>query len=409
MIRTCLYCGKEFEYEGNRNRKYCSRICRNRANFFKKESTLETCPICGKQFEKGAHNNKYCSLECREKGNYLTKKKWKDTTKGKLHDGGKDIRTCKQCGKEFEWTKCSGNRYLYCSDKCAKQWHYEQALKNVHNAADRRCVEWLQNGVPDNFTVLSDWTEGDGNVEIEIRCNDCGGTFKKQIYKVRAIKNCPLCHKRAYHYSPKYGSMDDYNAARKQKRQESIKQKEKEKESRKQIKICEICGVEFETYQSSRVCCSHECSEKYETEKRIRQKQQFEQEQLSIDRICKNCGTVFHCINVCQRYCSTECAKKMSKSRERAKRRLRIDENYIEDVSLEKLYERDGGICYLCGRKTNYNDYEIKDDVFIAGNWYPSIDHIVPLCEGGEHSYKNTKLAHRICNSLRYVKEKKAQ
>lgn len=337
---------------------------------------IRTCLYCGKEFESSQGwicDRKYCSKEC---GNTARRIKYYEERKNRI---------CKQCGKPFVYSADTGSAW-FCSIDCRKRWNYEQsALKKVHEEADSRCAEWLQNGVQDNFTVLSEWTEGDGNVEIEIRCNDCGGTFKKQIYLARRTKHCPLCWKRSGDSHPrKYGNMDDYKAVLEAKRQESLERKEKEREERKQAKICEI-------------------------EQRIFQKQQFEQEQLSVDRICKNCGNIFHSINSHIKYCSPECAKKMSRSRGKTKRRLRIDENYIEDVSLEKLYERDGGICYLCGRKTNYNDYEIKDDVFIAGNWYPSIDHIVPLCEGGEHSYKNTKLAHRICNSLRYVKEKKAQ
>jgi len=40
-------------------------------------------------------------------------------------------------------------------------------------------------------------------------------------------------------------------------------------------------------------------------------------------------------------------------------------------------------------------------DTFIAGNMYPSIDHVVPLSRGGLHEWGNVKLAHRICNSIK--------
>lgn len=40
-------------------------------------------------------------------------------------------------------------------------------------------------------------------------------------------------------------------------------------------------------------------------------------------------------------------------------------------------------------------------DTFIAGNMYPSIDHVRPLSRGGLHEWGNVKLAHRICNSIK--------
>jgi 5-methylcytosine-specific restriction endonuclease McrA len=49
--------------------------------------------------------------------------------------------------------------------------------------------------------------------------------------------------------------------------------------------------------------------------------------------------------------------------------------------------ERDGWICHLCG------------DVVTRGTW--SIDHLIPLSRGGDHSYANVRLAHRLCNVRR--------
>jgi 5-methylcytosine-specific restriction endonuclease McrA len=57
----------------------------------------------------------------------------------------------------------------------------------------------------------------------------------------------------------------------------------------------------------------------------------------------------------------------------------------IEPVSLDVLYTRDQGICSLCHAPVSRAD--------------ASIDHIIPVRKGGEHSYRNTALAHRRCNS----------
>jgi 5-methylcytosine-specific restriction endonuclease McrA len=39
--------------------------------------------------------------------------------------------------------------------------------------------------------------------------------------------------------------------------------------------------------------------------------------------------------------------------------------------------------------------------MFIAYGLYPSIDHIVPLAKGGNHTWNNVQLAHHYCNTLK--------
>ena len=73
--------------------------------------------------------------------------------------------------------------------------------------------------------------------------------------------------------------------------------------------------------------------------------------------------------------------------------------------SLDKLYKRDKGICYICGKECDYNDYKILDNNFIVGNNYPSIDHYIPLYDGGTDDWNNLKLAHFICNTRKSNKK----
>ena len=76
-----------------------------------------------------------------------------------------------------------------------------------------------------------------------------------------------------------------------------------------------------------------------------------------------------------------------------------------KDITLETLYNRSDGICALCGEKCDYEDYVFRDKVFIAGNRYPSIDHIKPLSKGGSHTWDNIQLVHKLCNSIKSNKE----
>jgi len=68
-----------------------------------------------------------------------------------------------------------------------------------------------------------------------------------------------------------------------------------------------------------------------------------------------------------------------------AKRRALLKGATVEDVDPTVVYNRDMGICQLCFTGVS------RDTM--------SLDHIVPLIHGGEHSYNNIQLAHISCNS----------
>lgn len=141
---------------------------------------------------------------------------------------------------------------------------------------------------------------------------------------------------------------------------------------------------------------------------------QLEKEKLEADRFnrgnqltitineCKECGCLF-LDNNSSKYCSSKCRSRNIQRRHDKKRLERAKQNGLVDssITLLKLIKRDNGICYICGNKVNLEDYITKDNNVICGNYYPSIDHIIPLSKGGTHSWSNIKLAHRICNSLK--------
>ena len=71
------------------------------------------------------------------------------------------------------------------------------------------------------------------------------------------------------------------------------------------------------------------------------------------------------------------------------------------DITLHDLFVRDGGKCHICGGDCDWNDRSTKNNRFVAGKYYPTIDHVVPLSKGGTHSWNNVKLAHFSCNSAK--------
>lgn len=118
---------------------------------------------------------------------------------------------------------------------------------------------------------------------------------------------------------------------------------------------------------------------------------------------CPCCGDYFVPLNSNQIYCSVECANRINNARSKDKRIKRMMHVIVDkNITLERLYKRDNGKCYICGCTCNWNDcYTREDGTFIANNNYPSIDHVVPLHKGGEHSWNNVKLACRGCNSVK--------
>lgn len=103
------------------------------------------------------------------------------------------------------------------------------------------------------------------------------------------------------------------------------------------------------------------------------------------------------------KYCSNKCSRKSGYHKRDRIRLARAKANGKVDytITLEKLIKRDNNICYICNGECNLNDYTYQGNTFVAGNYYPSIDHVIPLAKGGVHQWNNIKLAHRICNSLK--------
>jgi hypothetical protein len=75
-----------------------------------------------------------------------------------------------------------------------------------------------------------------------------------------------------------------------------------------------------------------------------------------------------------------------------ANRRARFAAALVEVVDPDAVFERDGWLCHLCGESI---------DRALTGwdRMGPTVDHLIPLVAGGEHSYANVAAAHRSCNS----------
>lgn len=87
-------------------------------------------------------------------------------------------------------------------------------------------------------------------------------------------------------------------------------------------------------------------------------------------RNCIVCGKKFTTYIPHKWTCSDECKKKHILKRI-------PDERIIDtDITLKVLFERDGGICYLCGKPCDWSDRNKERKS--TGAKYPSIDHVIP-------------------------------
>ena len=118
-------------------------------------------------------------------------------------------------------------------------------------------------------------------------------------------------------------------------------------------------------------------------------------------RFCPECGKELSkgkrlCVD-----CLQEHKRQARKTRKRLREAKALTNGRVDwGITLDYLIERDKGVCALCGKPIALNDYYITEQgYFVAGENYPSIDHITPLSKGGTHQKENIQLAHRGCNA----------
>jgi 5-methylcytosine-specific restriction endonuclease McrA len=74
------------------------------------------------------------------------------------------------------------------------------------------------------------------------------------------------------------------------------------------------------------------------------------------------------------------------------RRRARQRGAFKENVERQKVWERDVGVCGICGEPAQEDDWHL--------------DHIVPLGPG-EHCYENVRVAHPTCNIAKGAEDKR--
>lgn len=123
-------------------------------------------------------------------------------------------------------------------------------------------------------------------------------------------------------------------------------------------------------------------------------------------RVCEVCGKEFETPFPYAVTCSKECSKFLKRNKHDHRIELLKSNGEVDtSITLDKLIERDEGICHICGEKIDKEDYSYIDGVKCVGNSYPSIDHVIPVSKGGTHTWDNVKLAHMVCNARKGAKQ----
>ena len=117
--------------------------------------------------------------------------------------------------------------------------------------------------------------------------------------------------------------------------------------------------------------------------------------------VCPVCGETFTG-RVNQVYCSRRCKDIVCRGR----RDRRIQESERDNaITIRAVYERDSGVCYMCGCKCDFADWHPgKIRKWTAGDTYPTIDHVVPISKGGKDTLDNVRLSCFKCNMSKGTK-----
>ncbi|EMD8985967.1 HNH endonuclease [Pseudomonas aeruginosa] len=174
--------------------------------------------------------------------------------------------------------------------------------------------------------------------------------------------------------------------------------------------ICECCGAEYIPWmkkdgtpgKSKHKLCSVKCRNATYSKSAYKK---LEHKPVRIGRTCKGCGKEFVAKQSINIYCSAKCRERESRQRKKlapasvamrrardAKRRAIKRNVTVERIDPIKIFERDGWVCHLCGRKT------LKSKRGTLHKRAPELEHIVALADGGTHTWGNLACACSSCN-----------
>lgn len=305
-----------------------------------------TCVHCLREWQAKDARARYCSTRCQ----YLAA-------------GSRVILACQACGREFE---CKAMEM-----RAGRQFCSRACMLNVRRRPNKSCPE-------------------------------CGKTFsprqRNDVRKGKGIycsKKCAGAARRAGKREGKWKEAQELRACRAKVKPSEHMYAAIEKAMKRQtdsitllwVKLssqrwCEVCGTSCRDDQR---CCSHKCARR-----------------ILHERQCKHCNRIvvssgFLPKRVCKR-CSKRLRNKWKRLQGRGIKQRAIKYGVVrEPYRRNDLLDRDQWTCQLCGcallRKWTYN----------KSTWVPhlknaTLDHIVPMCKGGDDAPWNIQACCLGCN-----------
>ena len=288
--------------------------------------------------------------------------------------------TCRFCGKELN----EGYRSkLYCSHECGVRYRDRKRANKEKKSIKRECRNCKAEFIP-NY-------KGTKTFDCSEKC------FKEQRKKQNRER-----------YRKENGLSDKYDY--------------------EGVKKCKVCNADISHMKVNAMYCSNSCKQmagdrrkghkpkeeylKIVGEQRKQRLARLEiekarkklRDEKELTRPCVECGTPFYNPHPLTLTCSPLCSKRRKNRIKQLRNSKRLNEHNIvdKDITVQKLFNKYDGICYLCGKECDFNDKVITEEGYtIVGKTYPSIEHVIPISKGGMHSWDNVKLAHHYCNALK--------
>ena len=153
---------------------------------------------------------------------------------------------------------------------------------------------------------------------------------------------------------------------------------------------CEDCGALLPRHDGKPTTRCGACDDQRARIKSAQQAMRAEERARSLQRTCLWCQVSFAARNVSARCCSKVCRSRL----ESRARKQRLKGLAPTIISIVAVYHRDHGRCGLCHKRVPLTK---KYPHPLAA----TVDHIVPITQGGEHTFENVQLAHARCNLLK--------
>lgn len=167
---------------------------------------------------------------------------------------------------------------------------------------------------------------------------------------------------------------------------------------------CIVCSASFSFPKPVKGRYPRFCSTECKAE-RVKGQMRSYREPITHSLTCARCSIVFTAKKPNAKICSVACKQALKRVKRKARgykrppqdaywalKRARKRTATVESVDPYVVFERDQWRCHMCKRKT------VKSLRGKHEPLSPELDHIVPLAEGGEHSYRNMACSCRECN-----------